>query len=161
MTIDQSFIEQNRTSTHRIRTLIAMLDDNELQKPVGQHWTIAITLAHLAFWDRRVIYLLNMTEREGKLVASEIDVVVNDISLPFLAAIPPRKAALLSLENAEELDARLESYPLQLLEEIYVYYQRWVLRFLHRNEHLDEIEAVLTNSNHRPRPFAGDSTRSE
>ena len=47
MTLDQSFIERNRTSTNRIRTLAANLTDEELQHPVGEHWTVAITLAHL------------------------------------------------------------------------------------------------------------------
>ena len=55
MTLDQSFIERNRASTNRMRTLVARLSDQELQHPVGEHWTVAITLAHLAFWDRRVM----------------------------------------------------------------------------------------------------------
>jgi hypothetical protein len=55
MTLDQSFIELNRASTNRIRALAARLSDEELQHPVGEHWTVAIALAHLAFWDRRVM----------------------------------------------------------------------------------------------------------
>ena len=144
MIIDRSFVEQNRRSTDRIRKLLSILSDDELQKPLGQHWTVAVALAHLAFWDQRVLYLLDMTEQEGKLVAPEIDVIVNDISVPFLAAIPPRKAALLTLEIAESLDARLEKYPQKLLDEIHAHNERWVLRSLHRNEHLDEIETVIT-----------------
>jgi hypothetical protein len=49
----------------------------------------------------------------------------------------------LAMENAEELDRRLEEYPSALLEEIYNYNKRWVIRALHRNEHLDEAEAAL------------------
>jgi hypothetical protein len=54
MTLDRSFIERNRASTDRIRTLATGLTDAEMQQPVGEHWTVAIALAHLAFWDRRV-----------------------------------------------------------------------------------------------------------
>ena len=54
MTLDRSFVERNRASTDRIRALAARLSDVEMQHPVGEHWTVAIALAHLAFWDRRV-----------------------------------------------------------------------------------------------------------
>ena len=143
MTFDRSFIERNRASTGRIRALAARLTDEELQHPVGEHWTVAITLAHLAFWDRRVLYVLDMTERDGKLFAPAIDIFVNDLSLPLWAAIPPRAAARLAIETAEALDKRLESFPPALLEEIYAHAERWVVRALHRGEHLDEVEAAL------------------
>lgn len=143
MTIDPSFVERNRASTARIRSLAARLSDDELRHPVGEYWTVAITLAHLAFWDRRAQHALDATEREGRLVAPEIDIVVNDYSLPLWAAIPPREAARIAIETAEALDAQLESYPLALLELVHDFYPRWVMRFAHRNEHLDEAEAAL------------------
>jgi hypothetical protein len=145
MTLDRSFIESNRASTHRMRALAARLTDEELQYPVGEHWTVAIALAHLAFWDRRVMYVLNMTERNGKLFIPEIDVFVNDLSLPLWAAIPPREAARIAIETAEALDRRLESFPPALLEEIHAYNKRWVVRALHRGEHLDEVDAALSS----------------
>jgi hypothetical protein len=111
MTLDRSFIERNRASTNRIRALAARLSDEEMQHPVGEHWTVAITLAHLAFWDRRVMYVLASTERDGKLFIPEIDICVNDLSLPLWAAIPPRAAARIAIETAEALDIRLEGFP--------------------------------------------------
>jgi hypothetical protein len=143
MTVDPSFAKLNRAATDRIRALAARLTDAELQRPVGEHWTVAIALAHLAFWDRRTLYILDKTESEGKLSAFEIDAVVNDLSLPLWAAIPPRAAARLAIESAEALDQRLESYPPALLEAISGKHQRWVIRALHRNDHLDEVEAAL------------------
>ena len=143
MTLDRSFVERNLASRERIRDLAARLSDDELQHRVGEHWTVAITLAHLAFWDRRALYVLDMTEREGKLFIPEIDIFVNDLSLPLWAAIPPRQAARLAVEAAEEVDRRLETFPPSLLEQIYTYNQRWVVRALHRGEHLDEADAAL------------------
>ena len=143
MTLDQSFIERNRASTNRIRALVERLTDEELQHPVGEHWTVAIALAHLAFWDRRVIDGLDMTERSGKLSFPEIDVSVNDVSLPLWAAIPPRQAVRIAIETAEALDQRLENFPPALLEEIYAHNLRWVVRALHRGGHLDEVDAAL------------------
>jgi hypothetical protein len=141
--MDRSFVELNRSSTERMRNLAARLSDEELLHPVGQHWTAAIALAHLAWWDRRVMYVLDKTERDGRLFIPEIDIFVNDLSLPLWAAIPPRAAAELAIETAETLDQRLETYPNELLEEIYAYNPRWVVRSLHRGEHLDEVDAAL------------------
>jgi hypothetical protein len=144
MTVDRSYVELNRASTNRIRTLAARLTDEELQQRGGEHWTVAMALAHLAFWDRRVMYVLDGTERDGKLfVPEEIDIVVNDLSLPLWGAIPPRAAARIAIETAEALDARLATFPPELLEQVYAYNRRWVIRALHRNDHLDEIDAAL------------------
>ena len=143
MTLDRSFVEQNRASTQRIRRLVARLSDQEMLHPVGKHWTVAIALAHLAFWDRRAMYVLDMTERDGKLFIPEIDIFVNDLSLPLWAAIPPRDAARIAIETAETVDKRLEGFSPALLEEIHTYNKRWVIRALHRGEHLDEVDRAL------------------
>jgi hypothetical protein len=143
MALDRSFIARNRASTERLRALAARLDDTELQHPVGEHWTVAITLAHIAFWERRVMHILDTAERDGQPSPPEIDVVVNDLSLPLWAAIPPREAARIAIESAQALDKRLEDFPQALLEKIYDLNERWVVRSLHRDEHLDEVEAAL------------------
>jgi hypothetical protein len=59
------------------------------------------------------------------------------------AAIPPRAAARIAIETSEEVDRRLETFPETLLERIYAHNRRWVVRALHRNEHLDEADAAL------------------
>ncbi len=143
MTLDRSFVELNRASTKRIRDLAARLSDAEMLHPVGEHWTVAIVFAHLAFWDRRVLYVLDTTERDGKLFIPQIDILVNDLSLPLWAAVPPRAAATIAIETAEKLDKRLEGFASALLEEIFNYNKRWVIRALHRGEHLDEAELAL------------------
>ena len=143
MTLDLTYKEQNRASTERIRALTGRLTDDEMQTKVGEHWTVAIALAHLAWWDRRVMYVLDMAERDGKLFVPEIDIFVNDLSLPLWAVIPPREAARICIETSEALDKRLEDYSPELLEEIYNYNKRWVVRALHRNEHLDDVDTAL------------------
>ncbi len=143
MTLDASYNEQNRASTERIRTLIERLSEEEMRTSVGEHWTVTIALAHLAFWDRRVMHILDRTEKEGKPVDLEIDIVVNDLSLPLWAVIPPQEAARICIEASEGLDKRLEEFPPKLLEELHNHNKRWVVRALHRNEHLDEVDAAL------------------
>ena len=143
MSLDPSYNELNRLSTQRMRDLAARLTDAEWQHSVGPHWTPGIAFAHLAFWDRRVMYVLDKTENEGKVFIPEIDIFVNDLSLPLWAAIPPREAARIAIETAEILDRRLEAFPPALLEEIFAYNKRWVIRALHRGTHLDDVEAAL------------------
>jgi hypothetical protein len=143
MTVDRSFVEQNRAQTTRMKQLVDGLSDDDFKHPVGEHWTVSVALAHLAFWDGRVLNVLDASEREGKVVAPTIDIAVNDISLPLWKAIPPREAAKLAIETAEKLDQRLESLSPELLEQIAAFNMRYLNRALHRSEHLDEVEQAL------------------
>ena len=141
--LDKTYIELNLASRERMRTLAESLSDKEMQTKVGEHWTVAIVYAHIAWWDRRVMYVLDMSEKDGKLIVPEIDIFVNDLSLPLWAAVPAREAVRIAMESAEALDKRLEEYPESLLEKIHQYNERWVVRALHRNEHLNEAELAL------------------
>jgi hypothetical protein len=143
MPLEPAIHDANQAATRRIRALAQRLTDEELRHPVGEHWTVAIALAHLAFWDRRVLDVLDRTERSGSVVELEVDIVVNDLSLPLWAAIPPREAARLAVESAEALDAWLDAFPSALVAAILTEHPRWVRRHLHRTEHLDEAEAAL------------------
>src|SRR5690606_29965296 len=118
MTIEHDFVALNHASTEHIRSVANRLSDEQMQTRVGEHWTVAIVLAHLAWWDRRVMYVLDMTEKDGKLFVPEIDIFVNDLSLPLWAAVPPSAARQIALETFETLDARMAAYPRHLLEEI-------------------------------------------
>jgi hypothetical protein len=143
MPVDRSFVQLNRAATERIRRLVKGLSDEQLLYPVGDMWTVGICLAHLAFWDRRVMYVMDMTADDGQLFVPEIDIFVNDLSLPLWAAIPGREAARISIETADACDKRLEAFPEPMLEKMHDYNKRWVFRALHRNEHLDEVDAAL------------------
>lgn len=143
MPLDRSYIQLNRTSTDRLRALAARLTDADMQHRVGEHWTVAIVFAHLAFLDRRALYVLEATQREGKVVNPDWNVFVNDVALPLWAAIPPREAARLAIECAEAVDKILEDYPPDLLELIHAEYKRYIFRAYHRNEHLDEVDTAF------------------
>src|SRR4030095_1532086 len=143
MPFDSSYKDLNRLSRERIRALAERLTDEEMQTKVGEHWTVGVVFAHLAWWDRRVMYALDMTEKNGEVFNPDIDIFVNDLSLPLWLAVPPREAARIAIEASETLDKRLEEYDPALLEEIFNYNKRWVIRALHRNEHLDEADAAL------------------
>jgi hypothetical protein len=142
MAVESGVHEANRAATERVRALASLADD-ELRHPVGEHWTVSIALAHLAFWDRRVLDVIERAVLAGAIEAPAVDMAVNDIALPGWAAIPPRDAVRLAMEAAQALDARLAGLPPELLDAVDARSPRWVRRSLHRNEHLDEVEAAL------------------
>jgi len=143
--MDRSFIELNRASTDRMRTIAANLKDEDLLVPVGEHWNVALVFAHLAFLDSRALYVLDATEKAGKVVNPEFNIFVNDVLLPLFKLIPGREAVRIAIETADSLDKRLESYPQNLLDEINSEYKRYIFRTYHRTEHLDEAETALKN----------------
>ena len=148
--VDRSFVEKNRRELDRLRRLVGRLDENQLQAPVNQHWTVAGVLAHMAFWDERA---RGLAERLGKgeefspddQEPEDVD-WINDATRPLIQAIPPRTAAELAMRTAEETDACVERLPAEVLARL------WPddpdsplnpLRAGHRGEHLDDIERAL------------------
>ncbi len=148
MPVSPEYNDKNRAATARIREF-ARLGDDVLLTPVGEHWTVAIVLAHIAFWDARVLMVLDKTEQEGKLFEYKTDILVNDYILPLLRVIPPQKAGQVAVETAERLDKRLEDFPPELLEEVNAFNQRFENRWMHRTEHLDEAEAAIQQARAR------------
>ncbi len=144
--MDRGLAEQNKASTERLRKLVAGLKDSDMGRRVGADWTVAVALAHLAFWDRRVQFVLDRTQKAGKLSPVEIDVTVNDLMLPTWELVRGSDAARLAVETAEALDKQLAAFPPDLLDQINEYNPRWVNRSLHRNEHLDEVDKALQGS---------------
>jgi hypothetical protein len=49
--MERPFIVENARDRERLRNLVARTTDEELSLPLGEGWTIAAALAHLAFWD--------------------------------------------------------------------------------------------------------------
>jgi hypothetical protein len=139
----KTIFQSNRKSTERMQLIVQGLAEGELSRTSGNHWTIAVTLTHLAFWDQRVIHVLKSAEMNEEWYVPYIDDQVNDILTPLLAAIPPADAAALAIHTARKLDELLEECPADMLEQLMEINHRLVERSLHRNTHLDEIESML------------------
>jgi uncharacterized damage-inducible protein DinB len=139
----EKIFRTNRESTERMRTIINRLSDAELSKSVGSDWTISITLAHLALWDQRVIFVIESAKKMNKLHAPYYDDQLNDILTPTLRAIPVREAASMAITTAEKLDDDLEQCSSQLIEQMKEVNERLIDRSIHRNLHLDEIEKAI------------------
>jgi hypothetical protein len=56
--MDRAFIEENRRERERLKSLVEELTEAQLNIPLGEDWTVAVALAHLAFWDQRSLTLI-------------------------------------------------------------------------------------------------------
>jgi hypothetical protein len=138
----QAIFQSNRKSTERMQHIVDGLSEKELSKTIGS-WSIAATLAHLAFWDQRAIHVIEAAKKNNVLNAPVFDEQLNDILAPFLEAIPPVKAAGMAVNIAGTLDGLLEQCPPELIYQMMLQNNRLVERSLHRNDHLAEIESRI------------------
>ena len=155
--MERSLVLENSKERERLRTLVARITDEELKLPLYAGWTVAVALAHLAFWDQRSVVLMREW-KQTNVAASPTDTdVINDALIPFFLAIPPRVAANLALSCAEAIDRELEEASPELITAIEDLGDPHRLnRAIHRKMHLDEIESLLqardeTQPNRKPR----------
>jgi hypothetical protein len=143
--MDQTIIQGNTAATQRLRTLIGRLNDEQLGRELEGGWTVAALLAHLAFWDRRIVELLDRWSRD-KFAPAPIDLdVINDALLPQWRLIPPRSAANDAISAVESADQAIAGVSPALYTEIQGVMDRPPFdRARHRNMHLDQIEQALS-----------------
>lgn len=142
--MERAFVAENARERERLKSLVSRLTDAQLSLPIDNTWTIAVALAHLAFWDQRCLSLIRKWKSSG-VSLSPIDIdVTNEGLLPLWQAIAPRVAANLAVSSAEAVDRALEEAPSDLISAIEGLGERFRLyRSEHRKLHLDEIEEVL------------------
>lgn len=58
MSEDRSYVERNTRELERMRALVARLSDDDLDRAVNEHWTVAAVLGHIAFCTRSPDILL-------------------------------------------------------------------------------------------------------
>lgn len=145
--MDISYIEENARELERLRVLVGRLTEADLRTPVGELWTVADVLGHIAFWDGRAFELGGRIERGVPFTPSDDEPEdvdwINDAMHPLIKAIPPTEAARLALRRAEETDDLMASLP---PDRVYPNDEDSpvnALRAGHRAEHLDQIEAAL------------------
>jgi DinB superfamily len=147
MSVDRSYVAENTRERERLHALVDTLDEEALLAPVNEHWTVAAVFGHIAFWDARMLALIDKLERGVPFSPTDKEPEdvdwINDASRPLIHAIAPREAALLALRIAEETDARVAAVPPDRLWPNDPRSPLYGLRAAHRGEHLDEVEATL------------------
>jgi uncharacterized damage-inducible protein DinB len=146
MAADRSYIAENDRERRRLEALVDKLDDAALSRPMPAGWTVAGVLAHLAFWDQRIITFIDLLKRGVKVPTEDpIDVEwINAAAKPAQLALAPRRAATLAVETARTIDQAVATLSDELLaKNAAAGAPLNVRRAEHRREHLDEIEKAL------------------
>jgi len=148
MSVDRTYIAQNNAERGRLRGLVGRLTDADLARAMPAGWTVAGVLAHLAFWDQRILVLLEQWEQSPSKpprIENEADTDwINDASKPFLLALAPRQAADLAVTIADIVDGKVAALPDDLVvRNAAAGSPLNLLRAEHRAEHLREIEHLF------------------
>jgi hypothetical protein len=148
MAADRSYVAENRAQLERLRALVDKLSDRELASPMDAGWTVAGVLAHLAFWDQRIVTLVDRWAGGSGTPPPTYDEAavdwINDAGKPLCLALVPRVAARLAIDAAEAADDRVARLSeAQLTANAAAGRPISVLRAEHRREHLNEIEQTL------------------
>ncbi len=143
-----SFVQENDESRRKLETLVRGLSDQDLALRTSYDWTVAALLAHLAFWDQRMVVILARWKETG-LDPSLIDSdAVNGALKPICHALEPRAAVELCLACAQAVDSELAALTPDLVEQIEDHLEATSTQFrmnraMHRNDHLKDIELLL------------------
>ncbi len=142
------FVQENDESRRRLAALVQVLSDQDLALCTSYGWTVAALLAHLAFWDQRMVAILQRWKETG-FDPSPIDsTAVNESLKPLCHALSPRAAIELCLICAAAADAELAALTPDLVKQIEEHIESTSTQFrmnrsLHRDGHLKDIEALL------------------
>ena len=142
------YVAQNAAARDRILALVRGLSEEQLQTRVGEHWTVAVALAHLAFWDRVHVGRLRRALTDGLAapppLPDGLTDVINDGELFTWRRLPGRTAVELFESSSGDADAFLASLDAATVEAVRAAgVPRLVERFRHRTEHGDSIEQAL------------------
>ena len=145
--------QRNSEERERLVALITQMTKAELLREMTDGWTVAAKLAHIGFWDR---FALSVLDRWASHQSFRIDVpdwyddILNDAVRVEALALDPAEAARLAVEATSDLDARLAGLSGSEADRLAADAERaetdahWLLhRYRHRSEHLDEIESAL------------------
>jgi hypothetical protein len=140
--------QRNADSRQRLIDLVNRLDADQMQLPMGQHWTVAAGLLHLSFWDRFTLERWADAEREGlttpRFIEDFVEDLVNDTLTPLLLVGSVDRVGERVVEAAQAVDDYIRRVPEATLEVVESEDRpRLIDRSIHRYEHVDEIEDLI------------------
>jgi hypothetical protein len=135
----------NAISAKRLIDTIAQLNDTDLTHPLEAGWTVTAVLAHLLFWDIRIVTLLEQWNRDGAIGPSEIDAdLINEVTRQLFVLLPPRAIAEMCLTWSKKANLAIAALDERAAAEIAAKAPNVRLdRSHHRQAHIEEIEAAL------------------
>jgi Mycothiol maleylpyruvate isomerase N-terminal domain len=146
MAVDRSYVAKNDVERARLTRFVDKCSDADLARALPAGWTVAAVLGHVAFWDQRILTLLDAWDRgtpPSSIHGEDVD-WTNDAGKPFLLALPPRALAQMAVAIADAVDRRVAGLSDDRVAKNTAAGSPLSLdRAEHRKEHLDEIERVL------------------
>jgi hypothetical protein len=147
---ERAYVEENKRELERMRTLAdGLSEQNLLELPVNEFWTVAGVFGHIAFWDARILALADKVDRGEPFTESDHEPEdvdwINDATRPLIHAVPPAELVRLSLRIAQETDERVAALPPDRMWPNDPDSPIYCVRAAHRGEHLDDVEAALRN----------------
>jgi uncharacterized damage-inducible protein DinB len=154
-TPDRTFVERNAASRRRIASIVERLRDEDLALPTEEGgWTVAQTMAHIAFWDRSTA-----ARWRAALAAAAEGKPLDPLGIPYelLEGINPPFVELVdawsgrlgtavareAVKAAEMVDALIESVAGQAPDSLLVEKPNLFGRWRHRDAHLEQVERAL------------------
>lgn len=147
--LDRTFQSRNDASRRRLEALLDRLTPADLEHDIDG-WSVGVSLAHLAFWDRFV--LARWLEAAGS--ARDVPLgfgpplfdLVNEALVPEWARLDLDAVRDLVLDAASRLDAHTAALPDDRVAAVVAAdMTRMIDRATHRTSHLAPIEALLAN----------------
>jgi hypothetical protein len=137
---------ENDKQRQRLARLAGRLDAPELARKLGNGWTVADALLHLAFWDWRQREVLLKWQKTGEFVPIPADPeTVNAALLAFSRLVPAGSVTKAVLQAAEASDTTVASLPEEFALRVAEKNDRLLRRSMHRAHHLDLIEKALAS----------------
>jgi hypothetical protein len=147
MPVTPVIAESNRSQAERLRALAQRLTPAMLAVRLTNGWTVAMALAHIAFWDRQRLCLMQRWGAGDWCNGGYDGDLFNEVLLPFLELLPADRVASLAVETAERVDAVLLGAPDELISAALARPDKPNLdRGSHRGYHLDQIERALAEA---------------
>jgi hypothetical protein len=144
--VDADLLVENELERDRLARLVGRLTDDNLAIDLGDGWTVAVALAHCAFWDDRAALLLaryaDGTPQHH--LPDWYEDLLNQTLEPQWRAMSPRAAAEGAVAAAEHVTRVLRGLEDDLCARLEAHEEGYLLRrFNHRREHIDQIEAAI------------------
>lgn len=142
--MDATYSTRNDAARSRLQALVERLTPADLDRPLGDGWTVKAALMHLAFWDRLAAAAVEQWQRTGVAPWGEDAPYINVAGLNDWLAAAPAYALREVLSAAELADRAAADIGEALRAEILARGESWVCeRGIHRAEHVEQVELAL------------------
>lgn len=150
--VDSSYVQRNAASRQRLASIVERLGAADLQLPTeADGWTIAQVIGHLAFWDRflaarwRSALASGAGAQPANLPHEVADLLNEALAHAWGAAADVAGAGVREiLAAAEAVDGIIAGLPGETpIDAILAERPALLDRSIHRQEHLEAIEAAL------------------